>query len=98
MSLDIENAVENCTPCSQFQNRQSKESFKFGDIHLLPFQEVGTYLFEFLSKTYLLVVDYYSKFIEVDEVGNPRSSHFYLCNKSSAELVCKAWYSINSSK
>ena len=39
----------------------------------LPFSEVGTDLFEFESRTYLLTVDYYSKFIEVDELLDHRS-------------------------
>ena len=38
------------------------------ETHGLPFMMVGTHLFDFESKTYLLTVDYYSKFIEVDRL------------------------------
>ena len=39
----------------------------------LPFNQVTMDLFEFESKQYILVVDYYSKFIEVCELKDMRS-------------------------
>lgn len=39
----------------------------------LPFEEVASDVFEFEGQQYILVVDYYSKFIEVDKLKDTRS-------------------------
>ena len=61
MNSDIEETVKNCTKCADFQRKQPSEPLK-------PFMMVGTDLFDFESNTYLLTVDYYSKFIEADRL------------------------------
>lgn len=39
----------------------------------LPFEEVASDLFKFENKQYILLVDYYSKYIEADELKDQRS-------------------------
>ena len=70
MNSDIEETVKNCTKCAQFQKAQQSEPLKGTVPPDLPFQEVATDLFEFESKIYLITVDYYSRFIEVDLLKN----------------------------
>jgi hypothetical protein len=74
MNSDIEEAVKNCTKCAQFQNKLPHEPLIPTPPPDLPFVEVGSDLFTIGSKDYLLLVDYYSKFIEVDELKS-LSSH-----------------------
>jgi len=68
MNSDIEETVKNCTKCADFQRKQPAELLIPTETPGLPFMMVGTDLFEFESKTYLLTVDYYSKFIGVDRL------------------------------
>ena len=68
MNSDIEETVKNCTKCADFQRKQPSEPLIPTETPGLPFMMVGTDLFEFESKTYLLTVAYYSKFIEVDRL------------------------------
>ncbi len=73
MNAEIESAVKNCDKCATYQNKLQREPLQSSEVPELPFSVVGTDLFEFKSKHYLLLVDYYSKFIEVDELDNESS-------------------------
>ena len=68
MNSDIEETVKNCTKCAEFQRKLPSEPLIPTETLGLPFMMVGTDLFDFESNTYLLTVDYYSKFIEVDRL------------------------------
>ena len=66
MNSDIEETVKNCTKCADYQRKLPSEPLILTETPGLPFMMVGTDLFDFQSNTYLLTVDYYSKFFEVD--------------------------------
>ena len=72
MNKDIEDVVRQCVQCAEFQNKVSREPLKPTPTTDLPYSEVGTDIFHF--KDYLITVDYYSKFIEVDELKDLQSS------------------------
>ena len=74
MNQHIERLVQDCAECNSFQNRQPAEPLKPTKLPDLPWTEVGTDLFEWESSTYLLVVDYFSKFIEVDKMASTSST------------------------
>lgn len=59
-----------CHTCSIFRQNNSKESIMFHSVPNLPWLKLGTDLFDFNKNTYLLVVDYYSKFIEIAKLEN----------------------------
>ncbi|XP_055371850.1 uncharacterized protein LOC129605879 [Condylostylus longicornis] len=63
---DIYNLISNCETCVKFQNSNLKQELKSHDMVEIPWFKVGCNKFEFNKKPYLLVVDYYSKFIEID--------------------------------
>ena len=73
MTSQIEDLVSDCVPCNEHQNKQPKERLKPTPTPNLPWEEIGTDLFEFNGKSYLLTVDYFSKFIEVDKLKNTSS-------------------------
>ncbi|XP_060077661.1 uncharacterized protein K02A2.6-like [Ylistrum balloti] len=65
MNSDIDSMVINCTQCNEYQKQQPAEPLKPTPTPDLPYSFVGCDLFDFESKKYLLVVDYYSKYIDV---------------------------------
>ena len=73
MSAQIEEVVRNCSLCADFQNKLPRQPLKPTETPNLPFEKVASDLFEFEGKQYILLVDYYSKFIEVDGMRDTRS-------------------------
>jgi len=74
MSQQIQNMVEDCSICNTYQNQQPKEPMKPSKIPGLPWSEIASDLFDWKGDTYLLTIDYYSKFIEVDKLIDQSSS------------------------
>lgn len=73
MSSETEQMVKNCGKCADFQNRLPRQPLKPTETPDLPFEEVASDLFEFEGNHYVLLVDYYSKFIEVDKLKDLHS-------------------------
>uniref|UniRef100_A0A3B3HY91 Gypsy retrotransposon integrase-like protein 1 n=1 Tax=Oryzias latipes TaxID=8090 RepID=A0A3B3HY91_ORYLA len=74
MSAEIENMIRSCPKCAEVQNRLPKLPLMPTETPELPFEVVGSDLFEFEDKHYIVLVDYYSKFIEADKLKDQRSS------------------------
>ena len=66
MTAQIKDKVSSCPICNAFRNQQQRESLHPHNIPGLPWQIVGTDLFEFAGHTYLLVTDFYSKYFEIE--------------------------------
>lgn len=73
MSKQIEDIVQRCDICKHYQKSNAKEPMVKADLPTRPWEKVATDLFEYKNKSYLLVVDYYSKFFEVCLLNNIRS-------------------------
>lgn len=73
MNAQIEEMVRDCTMCAEYQNRLPKLPLKPTETPELPFEQVASDIFEFEGKHYIILVDYFSKFIEVDELKDQRS-------------------------
>ena len=71
---DIDEVVMNCETCRKVRT-QHPEPLLPTPLPLRPWQKVGTDLFEWRKNNYLLVVDYYSKFIEVAKLGSTTATH-----------------------
>ncbi|XP_063046009.1 uncharacterized protein K02A2.6-like [Engraulis encrasicolus] len=65
MKHDIENQVEKCRPCQQNQPQNQKEPLIPHEIPELPWLKIGADIFELHGQSYLLMVDYMSKYPEV---------------------------------
>ena len=61
---DIENMVKECHTCAS-KIPPRKEPMIASDLPLYPWQKVGADLFELKGSKYLLVVDYFSRYVEV---------------------------------
>ena len=66
MTSQIRDKVSSCPICNAFRNKQQKESLLPREIPGLPWQVVGTDLFDFSGQDYLLVTDFYSKYFEIE--------------------------------
>lgn len=68
MNRDIEEFIRKCSVCSTYQDDQQREPLISHEIPNRPWQILGSDLFEFNDKNYLITVDYYSNFFEVDRI------------------------------
>ena len=58
MSAQVKDRVRSCGICNAFRNQQQKETLKLHDVPGLPWQTVGTDIFEYGGHTYV-VTDFY---------------------------------------
>lgn len=65
MNGEIEDIVSKCSACLTQRNKPQKEPMIIQPLPTLPWSKVGTDLFELGGNNYMVMVDYYSNFIEV---------------------------------
>ena len=68
MSTDIEETVARCATCATYRKRNNKQPMIPHEIRDRPWAKVGADIFSFKNQEYLVVVDYYSKFPEVEQL------------------------------
>jgi hypothetical protein len=66
MTAQIKDKVKSCSVGNSFRNQQQKETLHPHEIPDLPWQIVGTDIFQFQGQQYLLLTDFYSKYFEVE--------------------------------
>ncbi len=64
LSKQMEELVRSCPECCKLQ-KQRAEPLVASEFPDLPFQKVGTDLFEWKKENYLMIVDYYSRYMEI---------------------------------
>ena len=74
MSSDIRQYIEACNICSSMADKQSAEPLVVHPVPSRPWEKVGTDLFSIEGRNYLLTVDYYSNFFEIDYLGDNTTS------------------------
>ena len=65
MAQDIEKKVEMCGTCQQMQPQNQREPLQSHEIPDLPWLKLGTDIFELHGQSYLVIVDYLTKYPEV---------------------------------
>ena len=65
LNAEITDMISKCSACIENQAHQQKESLIFHEIPIEPWFKVVMDLFSFRNKSYLVVVDYYSNYMEV---------------------------------
>ena len=73
MNADIEKTVANCGTCKMHHTANTKETLVNDPILNLPWEMVASDLFTLDGRDYLLVVDYYSNYPEVEHLPDTRS-------------------------
>ncbi|KAK3887708.1 hypothetical protein Pcinc_008193 [Petrolisthes cinctipes] len=82
INAEMKNLISSCDTCNAFSDQQAKEPLTSHPVPDLPWQKLGADLFELDGKSYLILVDYYSKFVEVDELEATHASSVIKCCKS----------------
>ena len=83
MSADIEQFVAKCHTSLKYQKSHHKESLKPHAVPLRVWQKLGTDIFEYKSKSYLVIVDYYSKYPEISFLKGKSSQSVITSMKSA---------------
>lgn len=65
MSTDIEDLIQSCSICQEYQNLQRNEPLIHHEIPSKPWVKVGTDLFSLDSNDYLIIVDYNSNYFDI---------------------------------
>ena len=71
--ISVENLVRNCKECLKSQHNRP-QPLNPTPLPALPWQRVGSDLFEWKQSVYLLVVEYYSRFIEIARLNRPTTA------------------------
>ena len=74
MSAEIKEMVATCDTCRTYEIRQAKEPLIPYDVPSRPWIRVGIDLFTYEDKEYLITVDYFSDFWEVDALTRTSTS------------------------
>lgn len=69
MYADINNLIESCEACMSNSNCNQKEPLMSYEVPYGAWRKVGTDIFSFINDKYLITVDYYSKFVEVQKLS-----------------------------
>ena len=81
LSKQLEEKVKQCSECCKNQLQQS-EPLMPTQLPELPWQKVGTDLFHWKSNQYLLIVDYYSRYIEIPKLSRTTAEDIISHTKS----------------
>nr|XP_018914208.1 PREDICTED: uncharacterized protein K02A2.6-like [Bemisia tabaci] len=70
---DIENYVKSCAVCNKFQRKNVKEPLLPHQIPEIPFHKLGADIAQLQDKNYLILTDYFSKWLEIREIKNKKA-------------------------
>lgn len=66
----IEKMVAKCAICQKYQSKSAKEPMISHIVPDLPFQKIAMDICEYGAKAFLVVSDYYSRFLEILPLTN----------------------------
>lgn len=70
MNSDIEDKIGNCSTCQKYRNSNTKNTMIPHEIPDRPFHKIGLDICEHRKKDYLVLADYYSKFLDIIPLNN----------------------------
>uniref|UniRef100_A0A8D8QR86 RNA-directed DNA polymerase n=1 Tax=Cacopsylla melanoneura TaxID=428564 RepID=A0A8D8QR86_9HEMI len=83
---DLINMIRSCLVCQTFQRSNMKDPLMSHSIPTIPFMKLGIDFAEFNSIDYLVIIDYYSRWIEVFKVKNKTVETVISCLK---QVFCR---------
>ena len=81
VSKEIEQFIKSCPTCVK-ASTPHKEPMMYSALPNYPWERVGSALFELKGATYLLVVDYFFRFIEIQKLSTTNSKSVILALKA----------------
>ena len=88
LNKEIENHVMRCEPCQTMSRSQQKEPAITMEIPNRPWQRLGVDIFFQGGKWYLLIADYYSKFLIIHSLPSLTSKDVISAVSSSISVFC----------
>ena len=82
MTKEILHLVSQCSICNKYAAKQQKEPLMSPEVPTAPWSMIAQDLFTFAGKTYLITIDYYSDFWELDAVNDASSETIIGCTKT----------------
>ena len=74
MSVEIEELVARCSHCITYRNKRQKERFIAQEIPNAPWIKVASDIFHLFGHHFVIVVDYFSKYVETERIADMTSS------------------------
>ena len=81
MSGELEELIKNCPECYKVR-QQCPQPLTPTPLPELPWQKVGTDLFDWKGSIFLLIVDYYSRFVEIAKLKRATADEVIMYTKS----------------
>lgn len=81
MARDVELAVRRCRVCAQHSARPMREPMEPHVIPNLPWTKLGSDIFEYCKRYYLIIVDYLTNYVEVSPLKDITSKQIILAMK-----------------
>ena len=85
MSVEIKDSISNCDPCNTYQKNQQKEPLIPHDPPKRAWSHVATDLLTFDEKEWSIIVDYWSDYLELNQLPDSQSKY---CYQVPQEPVC----------
>lgn len=82
MTKEIIHLASQCAICNEHAAKQQKEPLMSPEVPTAPWSMVAQDLFTFAGKMYLITIDYYSDFWELDAVDDATSKTIVECTKA----------------
>ncbi|XP_026689282.1 uncharacterized protein K02A2.6-like [Diaphorina citri] len=79
---DLKNLIVSCPVCQRFQRSKIKDPLQSHDIFDIPFYKVGVDIAEHNQKAYLVLIDYYSRWIEVTTLKDKSTASVIIALKN----------------
>ena len=70
----LEDAVNSCSLCQEYQKQQKSEPLLYHDIPPVPWYKIGTDIFHLFNKHYLIIVDYATNYFDISQLPDLEST------------------------
>ncbi|XP_055385810.1 uncharacterized protein K02A2.6-like [Condylostylus longicornis] len=70
MNLEIEELIHKCNICEKYKYSEPREPLISHDIPEMPFSKIGLDIMELNAKSFLIIGDYYSKYLDIIPLYN----------------------------
>uniref|UniRef100_A0A8D8S762 RNA-directed DNA polymerase n=1 Tax=Cacopsylla melanoneura TaxID=428564 RepID=A0A8D8S762_9HEMI len=81
MSHDIEQKVKSCSTCNAYPMSPRHLPMQTHETPSLPWERVAADVFHVDENNYIIVVDYYSDYFEIEKLNSLSAAHMILCMK-----------------